>query len=53
MRLSTFSRLAILSPANSSNTDPIIDMRTVPGFGTLQAKYHAPKGTGDNVIWTR
>ncbi|HJN13848.1 MAG TPA: hypothetical protein QGH10_00080, partial [Armatimonadota bacterium] len=27
--------------------------KTAPGFGTLQAKYHAPKGTGDAALWTK
>ncbi len=32
---------------------PSIAAKTVPGFGTLQARYHAPAGTGDTALWTR
>jgi hypothetical protein len=30
-----------------------ITVKAVPGFGTLQGKYHAPEGTGDVAFWTR
>ncbi|GMW02171.1 MAG: hypothetical protein AMXMBFR84_33070 [Candidatus Hydrogenedentota bacterium] len=32
---------------------PSIAIKTVPGFGVLQARYHGPEGTGDTAIWTR
>ena len=30
-----------------------IAAKTIAGFGALQAKYHAPKGAGDDALWTR
>jgi len=30
-----------------------IAIKTVPGLGTLQGKYHAPEGTGDMAFWMR
>lgn len=38
-----------LEPASEDS----IAIKTVPGFGTLQGKFHAPEGTGDVVFWTR
>jgi hypothetical protein len=42
-----------LDAAVSAPDQVSIAAKTVPGLGTLQAKYHAPQGTGDAAIWTR
>lgn len=42
-----------LAPANVAAGQESIAVKTVPGFGTLQGKYHAPEGTGDVALWTR
>ncbi|MDO9538229.1 MAG: hypothetical protein Q7J68_07915, partial [Thermoplasmata archaeon] len=42
-----------LSPAVSTKGKESIVPKTVPGFGTIQAKYHAPAGTGDKTLWTK
>ena len=38
-----------LSPATEASIAP----KTATGFGTLQAKYHAPAGVGDAALWTK
>jgi len=40
-----------LAPAEADAES--IAIKTVPGFGTLQGKYHAPEGTGDVALWIR
>jgi hypothetical protein len=40
-------------PAVTASGQERITVKTVPGFGTLQGKYHAPEGTGDVALWTR
>ncbi|NUM55718.1 MAG: hypothetical protein HUU46_18920 [Candidatus Hydrogenedentes bacterium] len=42
-----------LSPAIDTLGQESIAVKTVPGFGTLQAKYHGPEGAGDVALWTR
>lgn len=40
-------------PAVDASGQGSIGLKIVPGFGTLQGKYHAPEGTGDVAFWTR
>jgi hypothetical protein len=42
-----------LAPAVAASGQESITVKAVPGFGTLQGKYHAPEGTGDVAFWTR
>lgn len=42
-----------LTPAETEANQASIAVETVPGFGTLQAKYHAPEGCGDTAFRTR
>ncbi len=42
-----------ITPAVTAVGQQSIAIKSVPGFGVLQAKYHAPKGTGDMALWTR
>jgi hypothetical protein len=42
-----------LTPAETATDQPSIAIKTVPGFGALQAKYHGPEGCGDTALWTR
>ncbi len=42
-----------LAPAVVAPGQESIAVKNVPGFGTLQGKYHAPEGTGDVTLWTR
>jgi len=42
-----------ITPADTRAGEESIAVRNVPGFGVLQAKYHAPKGAGDTAFWTR
>lgn len=42
-----------LAPAVAEGDQPSIAVKNVPGFGTLEGKYHAPEGTGDVAFWTR
>ena len=42
-----------VAPAVATAKAQSIAVKTVTGFGRLQGKYHAPKGTGDVALWTR
>jgi len=42
-----------LQPAVATDKERSIAPKTAAGFGTLQARYHAPEGTGDTALWTR
>ena len=42
-----------LEPAVSAEGQESIAVKTVAGLGTMQAKYHGPKGQGDVALWTK
>lgn len=42
-----------LEPAVTLKGQESIAAKTVKGLGALEAKYHAPEGTGDYAIWTQ
>ena len=42
-----------LAPAVTAQDQASIAIKTAPGFGLLQGKYHGPKGAGDVALWTK
>ena len=42
-----------VTPGAPALGEASIAAKTAPGFGVLQAKYHAPKGAGDAALWTK